>query len=683
MMTARKAGSRTPVSHADNMPFMDGEATKTIDCRRAPLTFGRSRVCSVVLDSPAVAERHAAVFATGDRFEVTDQSGGAGTLVNSRAIEHTRLSDGDRVQLGPYLFYFHKPFLVWAQAPTPVTLTADNIEQEVAGFTLISGFSISVRPGELIGLLGPNGAGKSTLLDALCGRRPPRSGQVYLNGTRLYENYDGYRHLIGHVPQEDAVHPELTVRQALDYSGRLRMPTGTSRAQREQGVDEALALLGLSDRADVRVGRLSGGQRKRVSVGIELLGRPPILFLDEPTSGLDPGAAARLTRALQRLARQGRAIVCATHGMAEAARFDKLAFLTTGGRLAFFGPPAKALTYFRVRRLADIFTRLGDKRPGQWQSEFAESPDGQHLQEVVARARKPRPFHHQGLPPPEHAATGQTATLIGRFARVLRADRRLLWQAVLQPVGLSCLACLAFHELPSVFFFVVLAALWLGCGLASQQVVKERAIFRRERLAGLRIGPYVASKFIPLAVVGLFQSALMLGVVGVWEGCSLNWPITSAGVILASWCGVASGLWISALAPSAERATAAVPAIMLPQIVLAGVLVALPDMNVVTKMASHLSAAKWANQAVEIGLLHGRKVDSHLLAERENLWPLRNLYPEYDLNTDEGRAQFLADQEGHMVGQDRRLVLDYTALLLCFAAPLWGTVRALRRLDPL
>src|SRR5206468_9179519 len=133
------------------------------------------------------------------------------------------------------------------------------------------------------------------------------------------------------------------------------MPAGTSREQRERRVDEALALLGLSDRADVRVGRLSGGQRKRVSVGVELLGRPPVLFLDEPTSGLDPGAAARLTNTLRCLARQGRVVVCATHGMADAARFDKLAILAVGGRLAFFGPPVKALNYFRVRRLADIF----------------------------------------------------------------------------------------------------------------------------------------------------------------------------------------------------------------------------------------------------------------------------------------------------------------------------------------
>jgi hypothetical protein len=213
--------------------------------------------------------------------------------------------------------------------------------------------------------------------------------------------------------------------------------------------------------------------------------------------------------------------------------------------------------------------------------------------------------------------------------------------------------------------------------------VKERAVYRRERLAGLRIGPYVASKFVPLAAVGLVQSALMLGVVGAWKGGGVNWPVVSAAVVLASWCGVASGLLISALAPSAERATAAVPAIMLPQVVLAGVLVALPDMNVVTKAASHVSAAKWANQAVEVGILRGRKVDAELLTASENLWPLRNLHPDYDLQSAEERARFLAHHEGRSVGQDRRLVLDYAALILCVGAPLWGTIVALRRQDPL
>ena len=681
---SRKVGSHLPVSPIEHMPSVNGEATKTIDCRRAPLTFGRSRACSVVLDAPAVEPRHAALFATGNRFELTDQSGCAGTLVNSKVIRQARLSDGDQVQFGPYQFYFHEPFLVWLEPPAPVTLTADHIGQVASGVVLLNGVSLAIRPGELVGLLGPSGAGKSTVLDALCGRRPARSGQVYLNGTRLYTGYATHRHLIGHVPQEDAVHPEITVRHALVYAGRLRMPESTSQAEREQRVEEAMALLGLSDQADIRIGLLSGGQRKRVSVGIELLGRPPVLFLDEPTSGLDPGAAARLIKTLRRLARQGRAVICATHGMADAARFDKLAVLTVGGRLAFFGPPAQALKYFRVRRLADIFARLGDKRPVRWQGEFAESLDGQHLQEVVAKARTPRPFHGQGLPPPEHAATGRTAPLIGRFVRVLKDDRRLLWQAVVQPSGLAGLACLAFQGLPSVFFFVVLAAMWLGCGLASQQIVKERAIYRRERLAGLWIVPYVTSKFVPLAVVGLIQSALMLGAVGAWKDGGVDWPVVSAAVVLASWCGVASGLWISALAPTAERATAAVPAIMLPQIVLAGVLVALPDMNVVTKEASHLSAAKWANQArSKSGLLRGRKIGSELLANQDNLWPLRNLYPDYDLNADEGRARFLVDHVGCLVVQDRRLALDYAALVLCVAAPLWGTVRALRRLDPL
>ena len=682
-MSASKAGSRISMSHPEHPPTLDGEVTEAIDCRRAPLTFGRSRVCNVVLDAPAVEQRHAALFRTGNRFELIDQSGSAGTQINFKGVSRAWLSDGDQIQLGPYLFYFHQPFLVWVRPPVPVTLAADRIEQVASGTVLVSGVSLAVRPGELVGLLGPSGAGKSTLFDALCGRRPARSGAVYLNGTRLYEDYARYRHIVGHVPQDDAVHPDLTVREALAFAARLRMPAGTTRAQREQRVEEALALLGLSDRADVRVGRLSGGQRKRVSVGLELLGRPPVLFLDEPTSGLDPGAATQMIKTLRCLARQGRAVVCATHGMADAARFDKIAVLALGGRLAFFGSPAKALAYFGVRRLADIFVRLEDKQPGTWRSEFANSPAGQQLQAVVARARTPRPFHGQGLPPAEHAPTGQTAILISRFVCILKADRRLLWQAVAQPVSLACLACLAFHELPSVFFFIVLAALWSGCALASQQIVKERAIYGRERLAGLRIGPYVTSKFVPLAVIGLIQSVLMLAVVGVWEGRGKNWPVISPAIILASGCGVASGLWISAIAPTAERATAAVPAIMLPQVVLAGVLVALPDMNVLTKGASQLSAAKWAHQVVEIGLLRGDKIDTQLLAKPENLWPLRNIYPEYDLNSEEGRSRFLVDHRGATVDQGRRLSLDYAALLLCIAAPLLGTAGALRRLDPL
>src|SRR5262249_12838821 len=156
----------------------------------------------------------------------------------------------------------------------------------------------------------PSGAGKTTLLDALCGLRPARAGHVALNDEPLYEQYERLRHLIGYVPQDDIIHRELTCRQALTYAGRLRLPPAVTRAEVARLVDETLAALELSERADVVIGRLSGGQRKRASIAVELLSRPGVLFLDEPTSGLDPGTESRLMHKFRQLAQQGRTVVC-------------------------------------------------------------------------------------------------------------------------------------------------------------------------------------------------------------------------------------------------------------------------------------------------------------------------------------------------------------------------------------
>jgi ABC transport system ATP-binding/permease protein len=661
-------------------PVYQGEPDAWVSCDERRVTLGRAPDCDIVLADPAVADRHAVLeYSYGDYY-LSDQQSELGTYVNGRPVRRARLRELDLVQLGPYLFRFWGKQLQWVRPPASLTLTAVDIGQTVGPARLLDHVSLACRPGEFIGLLGPSGSGKSTLLNALSGLRPARTGEVYINGETLYGNYARYRQWIGYVPQDDIVHVELTSRQALWYVGRLRLPHLPA-DQLGQRVEETLDVLELREQARLPIGQLSGGQRKRINFGVELLTQPGILFLDEPTAGLDPGAEGRLMRKFQELAHQGRIVVCATHIMESVELFDKVAVLVEGGRLAWFGAPADALAWFDIRRFSDLYERLDDRPAIDWQRRFLQSPHQQEMRQALADERTIRPFLCQTRPagPRPESLVGQTAVLAARFVRTLAADpqttRLLFWQ----PLLIAALICLVFKGIPAVSFLLVLSAMWFGCGLAAQQIVKERAIYRRERLVNLRSDAYLLSKFLPLALVGAFQSAAMLAVVWLWKRPAWDIPAALAALTLAAANGVALGLLVSALSTNRDKASAAVPTVLLPQIILAGVLVSLPDMPRGVRVAADLVAARWANQALEISLLDGQPIDPEILEPEGQVWSLWNLYPEFDLRRPEEQQRFLAEHRDQRVARRGLLRIDLAALATLTVAQLMAVGIILRR----
>ena len=240
------------------------------------------------------------------------------------------------------------------------------------GTRILNSVDLTLHPGEMCALIGPSGAGKSTLIKALLGLRDPDDGSVTISSVPVADLGS-----VGYVPQDDALHRGLTVARELGYAAELRMPE-TSSGQRRSRVAEVLEQVGLSDRADVRIRRLSGGQRKRVSVALELLTGPPLLILDEPTSGLDPGLEARTMTLLAEVAATGRIVLVATHAMESIEQAEALCVLV-GGHVAFFGPPPMALEYFRVDRYAGLFRQLEKQSPAAWHLTASADPDQQRF----------------------------------------------------------------------------------------------------------------------------------------------------------------------------------------------------------------------------------------------------------------------------------------------------------------
>jgi ABC-type multidrug transport system ATPase subunit len=354
-------------------------------------TIGRAPANDIALSfDSTISTRHALVQRKGERVDVRDLGSLNGIWLNGSRVRRATLDPTDTLMIGSTAIRFQVAGdgslqVVRRDWGEEISLECIGLTRDVraGGYALggarkkriLDSVCLSIRPGEFVGLLGPSGAGKSTLLKALNGCQPPDYGCVLLNEMPLYRSYAMFRGSIGYVPQDDIVHVDLTVEDSLHYVSRLRLPPDVSPKERNELIDATLETLGLSHVRKNRISELSGGQRKRVSIGCELITRPSILFLDEPTSGMDPSTEERLMRHFQGMARRGTTVLITTHILYNLPMLDRVVILSRG-RLVFFGTPEEAMPFFSetgrpVERPTQIFEVLegelaagADETPG-------------------------------------------------------------------------------------------------------------------------------------------------------------------------------------------------------------------------------------------------------------------------------------------------------------------------------
>jgi len=576
------------------------------------VTVGRQPDRDVCIEHPLMSRRHAVLLHDAEGWSVIDAKSRNGTFVNGRAVIQARLQRGDRVQFGPERFLFDGRSLTWQEAYSQTTLEARGLTVRIpAGLgrrqetVILDGVDIRIEPSELVGIIGPSGSGKTTLLNALSGFRRPTEGVVAVNGQPLHGEDGSGRAVMGtgYVPQDDIIHMELTPRQALRYAGRLRLPRDTSAEELDRLVEETLETLGLTERADLRISRLSGGQRKRVSLGVELLTRADLIFMDEPTSGLDPGTEARMMRLFRRLADQGRTLVLTTHVMENVDALDKVAVLL-GGRLVYFGPPREMMSYFGIARATDLYDRLEDREPDEWRTLFARSADrGRYL-----GGSEPGGANRSGERSAVGAAVGgagrldawtQLRVLTHRYGRILLSDWRNVALMVLQPLIIFPATCAVFDRAGTILFLAALAMFWLGTTNAAREIVRERPIYLRERMVGVSVAPYVLSKILILTGVSLAQTAFAVLVICGVEGVPGDALLYGLVLLATTTSGGALGLFISAVASNSEQATAVLPMVLIPQIVFGGFILEVASMNAPSALVSNLVSTRWTYEALK------------------------------------------------------------------------------------
>ena len=582
------------------------------------ITVGRDPSNDLTLDSPQVSRRHA-VFeraAPGQPWTVTDLNSTNHTFVNGVAVTRQLLGEGDVVRIGPYRLAVRGASIEQHDESGGYLLEALDLTTVVAhGKKILDNVSFVARPAEFVAIVGGSGAGKSTLMGALSGLRPATHGQVLLNGFPLYAHFDAFRAQIGYVPQDDIIHKELTAGHALEYAAQLRMPTDTGPAEREARVRQVLEELGLTPHRDTPIGRLSGGQRKRVSIGVELLTSPPLFFLDEPTSGLDPGAEARMMELLRKLADGGRTVILITHATRNIAMCDKVCFMAEGGRLAFFGTPDEALAHFGVSAFEDIYQQVEDTGTAEgWAEKYSlSSACTEHLRGPLTyrRSGTPAPTAVPGQikQPPAEEAWRQFGILSRRYAEIVLNDRKnlaiLLLQAPIIAVLLHLLLSKPFtvgNPTPAAQLASILAltAVWLGSLNAIREISKEDAIYRRERRVNLSVIAYVGSKLAVLFALVVVQATLLtlITVPGMGFPGTGSVIITWFTLVLTGAASVAIALAISAAVSNPDRAVFIAPIVLLPQIFFCGLVKPVDQLGTAAQPLAAIVPARWGFEAI-------------------------------------------------------------------------------------
>ncbi|MCX5126508.1 FHA domain-containing protein [Streptomyces sp. NBC_00193] len=615
---------------------------------QAAVRIGRAADNDFVIDDLVVSRHHAELRARPDgRYEIADLGSHNGTYLNgARLTGAAGIGEGDIVGIGHSAFCLVGDQLQEYVDTGEVSLDVQDLRVAVDNGrkTLLDGVSFPVGATTLLAVVGPSGAGKSTLLGALTGLRPADHGTVLYDGRDLYRDYAELRSRIGLVPQDDILHAQLTVRRALAYAAELRFPQDTAKAEREARVDEVIGELGLQQRADQPIHSLSGGQRKRVSVALELLTKPSLLFLDEPTSGLDPGMDRSVMNMLRGLADDGRTVIVVTHSVLNLSVCDRLLVLAPGGRIAYYGPPDEALGFFGFEQWPEAFEAFENERERDWAGEHRASPLHRRYVDVAGRV----PLAGDGgraagvapKPPPKAQSWGsQLSTLIRRYAAVLSADRTFLIIMVALPFVMGAMArALAGSELTAetalnALFILCVGGVLTGAANAVRELVKERVIYQRERAVGLSRSAYLMSKVVVLGAITIGQ-AVVLTLVGL-AGVKTNAPggkglflpplieITLV-VALLSVTAMVLGLLISALVSKEEVTMPLLVLLTIVQVVFCGSLLKLTGVPVIEQFAWFVPA-RWAMGAmaatIDLGAIVPGKITQDPMFDHEpRLW---------------------------------------------------------------
>ena len=551
------------------------------------LTIGRNPDNDLVLSHASISRNHAKIERKGEgKFVIIDLDSMNGTFVNGHQISgSTTLNPTDTIFIGRYQISVSGAV---RDLSTEISIRAEHIQKRFSNGTIgLHTCSFEMPSQSLIAVMGPSGCGKSTLLKALNGDAPATSGKVFIGGLDLHEHYDYLKTQIGYVPQDDSVHAQLTVEQSLFYAAKLRLANAEDTIVKEK-IEQVLNDLNIASIRGNLVGKISGGQRKRVAIAVEILSNPMVLFLDEPTSPLDPQTIEEFLGILRTLAQKGTTVVMVTHKPEDLNYMDSVLFLAEGGHFVYQGGIGEYLSFFGVKDTVKVYSQLAMPMAKKW---ISNQPKVSSNSKSVD-ASKMKNIHNTSF-------LSQLFWLCRRYFRIKFNDGINTAVLIGQAPIIACLLCLIFDSVnASVLFLMAVCAVWFGANNAAREIVCEQSIYKRERMFNQRIMTYIFSKVIVLGFFASIQSLLFTLIIAIrYSDLDPSWnnaSYTFFWMFALSLSATMMGLFISSIVSNTEKVMTIVPIILIPQVMLAGAVAKIP--NAIVELLSYLTLSRWGNE---------------------------------------------------------------------------------------
>lgn len=587
----------------------EGEVWRQKPLGSEMISIGRAPENEISLKHPGVSTVHCQIQREGGNYILFDNHSTNGTMVNGQNITSPIiLKDKDVIQILDYQLLFSNACIYYKANVQGISLRVSNVSKFVGlgkkRKQILNNVNCEIQANEFVAIIGGSGAGKTTLMTAISGFDPDFEGHIYCNGIDLIEQFNNLKSIIGFVPQQDIIYENLTLHRMLYYTAKMKMPPDTGKEEIQQRIEEVLRMVELQDHQATYIRKLSGGQKKRASIAVELLADPKLFFLDEPTSGLDPGTEQNLMKTLSTLAKeQNKTVIMVTHTTQNLHLCDKVIFMGPGGRLCFCGNVAAAKSFYETDDLVNIYNMIASNPKG-WSEHFARhSKVNTNPQAGAGKAvlQKPR----------REPAIRQFLILTQRYAELMKNDTPRLLVLLMQPLLIALLLKVVADEniftiletTKSMMFALSCSGIWIGLFNSIQEICKERVIVKREYMANLKLPGYIMSKLVLQALLGFAQAAILtyvfLGLIGE-ERNGIFTDNFSPEILLTVWlaimASVAMGFIISALVQTGDKAMAVAPFVLIVQLLFSGIL--FPLDGGVGEYISYCTMSRWSVEAL-------------------------------------------------------------------------------------
>lgn len=580
-------------------------------------TIGRASDNTIVMKPPNFSRHHAGIYRRENHYMLVDYNSMNGVYVNGVRIRgQQEIHEKDMIQIAGSLFLLNNGKLMYQTTISGVSLTLENICKTVGHGSsrkrILNNVSCEIGNNEFVAIIGGSGAGKTTVMNAMSGFDSDISGRVYCNGIDLRRNFNTLKNMIGFVPQQDIIYENLTLQRMLYYTAKMKMPSDTSKPEIRARIHKVLEMVDLVQHAKTYIRKLSGGQKKRASIAVEMLADPGLFFLDEPTSGLDPDTEQSLMHTLAKLSKsEGKTIIMVTHTIQSIDLCDKVIFMGPGGKICYCGPPSEITNYFGKKSLVEVYNELAGN---------VDNWNGYFLQNYYMEKQKMQPSAEAST---QNSAAGmekkgkqvssfkQCLVLIARYFELIWNDKQRLLLLFIQPIAIAFLLAvvavddtfITYEDTRSIMFALSCSGIWIGLFNTIQEVCKERPILKREYMGNLRLWGYIVSKYVVQGVICFLQATLLVAIFlrlmkhSAEAGLYFAKPGMEIWItmILTIFASASMGLIVSSLMKNGDRAMAVAPFVLIIQLLFSGVLFTLDGM---AEHVSKITVSRWAMECL-------------------------------------------------------------------------------------